>query len=267
MTPNYLGRKMGQTMDRTEAAVTTPRPQLQILLVEDNRRLVRSLVRGLQEEGIGVTHAVDAASATAYLQTQVFDLMILDLGLPDRDGMEVLAELRRSTLGLPVLVLTARDDVTARVRALQEGADDYVLKPFAFDELIARIRALSRRAAGPRWAPLFAGDIVLHDGELNAHVAGQPVALSIREHAMLALFLRHINESISREQILNDVFGYGFDPGTNLVDVHVFHLRRKILKSHLIIEAVRGIGYRLIDTRAASRLDAGPAADEQSRSE
>ena len=143
-------------------------------------------------------------------------------------------------------MLTARDAIDDRVAGLDAGADDYLVKPFAFAELVARVRALLRRAAAPRWAPLVCGDVDLRADEPVVTVAGAAVALTPKQHAILALLLRRRGEAVTRAEILVDVFGYSFDPGTNLVDVHVGNLRRKIDASASVrIETVRGRGYRL----------------------
>jgi DNA-binding response OmpR family regulator len=171
--------------------------------------------------------------------------MVLDLGLPDMDGIEVLSRARADGLVLPILVLTARDAVESRVRALEAGADDYLVKPFAFAELLARLRALLRRAASPRWAPLACADLRLDPGTAGAHVGGREVPLSPRERSLLEFLLRRQGEIVGRAEILREVFGYDFDPGTNVIDVHLAHLRRKIDSSTVKLETVRGVGFRL----------------------
>jgi DNA-binding response OmpR family regulator len=174
-----------------------------------------------------------------------FDALILDLGLPDIDGLEVLTALRgRGWLG-PVLVLTARDAVASRVEALDRGADDYLIKPFAYDELVARLRALIRRARGPRWAPLSCADVVLPPDRSRVIVGGRDVSLSPRERALLEALMRRQNEVVEREVILREAFGYEFDPGTNLIDVHLSHLRRKLAGSRVRIHTKRGVGFLL----------------------
>jgi len=217
-----------------------------ILLVEDNVRLTRLLAKGLTEESFVVDAVGRGRAAEERLAGGGVDLAIVDLGLPDIDGLEVVASTRRRRIAVPILVLTARDAVAARVQALELGADDYLVKPFAFEELVARIRALLRRAAAPRWAPLALADVVLEANENAVQVAGAPVALTPKQHAILSLLLRRRGEVVTRTDILAEVFGYQFDPGTNLVDVHVANLRRKIEKSAAVrIETVRGRGYRL----------------------
>ncbi len=215
-----------------------------LLLVEDNAKLSASLTRGLREDGFEVEPVSTGAAARARLAGRDVDAVILDLGLPDCDGLAVLDEARRNGLLAPVLVLTARDALESRVAGLECGADDYLVKPFAYAELLARIRSLIRRAARPRWSPLRAGDLVLAPGEPAVVIRGSPVALSPREHALLELFVRRRGEVLVRAEILREVFGYSFDPGTNLVDVHVANLRRKLGEEADRIETVRGAGYR-----------------------
>jgi len=231
--------------------------RLPLLLVEDNLRLARSLVKGLEEEGLRTTHAATAQAAIEALAREPFDLVVLDLGLPDRDGMEVLSAIRQKGSAIPVLVLTARDAVASRVAALHGGADDYLLKPFAFAELVARITALTRRAAAPRWSPLGIPGLELVTGEMAVLVCGARVPLSPRERALLETFLRRCGEVVTREEILRDVFGYAHDPGTNVVDVHVAHLRKKVSGAPVALQTVRTVGYRL--TRL-DPTDASPSA-------
>ena len=219
-----------------------------ILLIEDNERLLLALEQGLREEGIEVVSAGEGGAALTRAPRGDLDLIVLDLGLPDRDGIEVLRDLRRGQPHVPVLVLTARDAIEARVQALDLGADDYLLKPFAFAELLARIRALSRRAAGPRWSPRIEG--VAFDREHGLQFADQRVLLSPREHALLMYLLRRRGEVVPRGDILREVFGYASDPGTNTIDVHLAHLRRKLAGSALSLETVRGVGIRMkVDER------------------
>jgi len=220
---------------------------MRVLVVEDTPALAASLARGLAEEGFTVERAGTGQAALDVCANSPVDVVVLDLGLPDLDGIVVLERLRAGGDVVPVLVLTARDAVDMRVRALDAGADDYVVKPFSFEELVARLRALARRAAAPRWAPLSCGNLVLTPGEPAVRVAGATVALSPRERALLEMLVRRRGEVLARKDILREVFGYDFDPGTNVVDVHVAHLRRKLRAASVSIETVRGFGYKLTE--------------------
>jgi len=225
---------------------------MQLLVVEDASRLADTLRRGLMQDGFDVQVAGTGRQALELCEQTVFDAAVLDLGLPDIDGLEVLDNLRARGWSAPLLVLTARDAVASRVDALERGADDYLVKPFAFEELVARLRALIRRARTPRWAPLSCGDLVLSPDRPEALIRGRPVALSRRERALLEVLVRRQNDVVSREVILRDAFGYDFDPGTNVIDVHISHLRRKLAGSCASIDTVRGIGFKL----------SGPERDE-----
>lgn len=214
---------------------------MKVLVIEDNAGMLAALEQGLREDGIAVETASDGGAARARAARSDLDLIVLDLGLPDCDGMEVLRELRQRQANVPVLVLTARDGVDSRVQALRLGADDYLIKPFAFAELLARIHALSRRAAAPRWAPQIDGVIALDDKN-RVRIGEQQIVLSPREYALLAYLLRRRSEVVPRAEILREVFGYTFDPGTNVLDVHLMHLRRKLSETVVSLETVRGAG-------------------------
>lgn len=216
-----------------------------LLIVEDNATLSASLLKGLTEDGYQVDTAATGSEALQRLDRPDVDAIVLDLGLPDIDGIDLLTRLRERGINAPVLVLTARDAVSSRVAALERGADDYLVKPFEYAELLARIRALLRRAAAPRWAPLSCNGLVLDPTELVIAIGAEKVRLSPREHALLALFLRRKGELLRREDVLLQVFGYNFEPGTNLVNVHIANLRKKLRGGPVVIEAVRGVGYRL----------------------
>ena len=218
---------------------------MRILLVEDNLHLATRIADGLSEDGYTVDVVATAALGIERGLRRDLDVMVLDLGLPDRDGLEVLHELRGARINVPILVLTARDAVDARVAALDAGADDYLVKPFAFVELLARITALARRAAGPRWAPATDMPLRMRD-DLAVESGGRSVALSPREYALFGCLLRRRGEVVSRAEILRDAFGYEFDPGTNVIDVHLNHLRKKLLGFPVAIETVRGAGIRLV---------------------
>jgi len=216
-----------------------------VLLVEDNARLRDALARGIGESGFTVQSEATGRGALARLRKHEADAVILDLGLPDLDGLDVLAAARAAGVLVPVLVLTARDAVESRVTALDNGADDYLVKPFAIAELLARLRALLRRSSAPRWAALAFGDLRVEPSHPVAFVGSRSVRLSPREHALLRHLLRRGADVATRREILTEVFGYDFDPGTNVIEVHVAHLRQKLIGARTRIETVRSAGYRL----------------------
>ena len=218
---------------------------MRLLVVEDAPRLADTLRRGLAQDGFEVDVANTGGRALELCERTAFDAVMLDLGLPDIDGLEVLDSLRGRGWSAPILVLTARDAVASRVDALERGADDYVVKPFAFEEVVARLRALIRRARAPRWAPLSCGDLVLSPDRTEALVGDRPVPLSPRERALLEVLVRRQNNVVRREVILREAFGYDFDPRTNVIDVHISHLRRKLRNSRVRIKTARGVGFML----------------------
>jgi len=216
-----------------------------ILIVEDEPRIVSFLEKGLKANGFNTAAAADGQEAIHLAMEGKFDLIILDLGLPDQDGMTILSTLRGQGMTQPVIVLTARDDIHDKVAGFEAGADDYVTKPFRFEELLARIRARLRPVqygTGATDNILTIGPITLDLYSRQVKVAGQLVDLSTREFTLLETLMRHPGQVMSREQLLDRVWGYDYDPGSNIVDVYVGYLRKK-LGSHLI-ETVRGMGYR-----------------------
>ncbi|WP_370328360.1 response regulator transcription factor [Euzebya sp.] len=217
-----------------------------ILIVEDEPRIAAFIEKGLRAKGFATTAVGDGQTALAHLRRGGHDLVVLDLGLPDTDGIAVLEELRGVGDGVPVLVLTARDDVGDTVGALESGADDYMTKPFAFDELVARIRLRLRRGgAGEPEVVLRRGRVSLDLQTRRVRLGEREVELTAREIALLELFMRHAGQVLSREQILNRIWGYDHDPASNVVDVYVGYLRRKLAAD--VIETVRGMGYRFTD--------------------
>jgi DNA-binding response OmpR family regulator len=217
---------------------------MRVLIVEDEVRIAAFLMKGLTAHGYAVEHALTGKHALARAEQLELDLVVLDLRLPDLDGLLVLRALRQAGNAVPVLVLTARTDVRDRVEGLELGADDYLTKPFAFDELLARMRALLRRHNAHEAAVLRAGGIALDLKTRRAAVDDRAVDLTAREFALLEAFLRNAGQVLSREQLLSNAWGFHSDPGTNVVDVYVGYLRRKLGPDR--IETVRGMGYRLL---------------------
>jgi DNA-binding response OmpR family regulator len=215
---------------------------MRLLLVEDEARIASFLVKGLSHQGFGVDHVETGAEALERSRDPELDLVILDLGLADMDGLDVLRELRGEGRPLPVIILTARGAVEDRVEGLNLGADDYLPKPFGFDELVARIRARLRSQGDGVVAPLEAGGVRLDVRGRCAEIGGQVIDLTDREFALLEAFLQRPGQVLSRRQLLARVWDLKFDPGTNIVDVYISHLRRKVGENR--IETVRSRGYR-----------------------
>jgi DNA-binding response OmpR family regulator len=217
-----------------------------VLIVEDEPRLASFIEKGLRANGFVTRVVGDGAAAALMANDEDFDLLILDLGLPGKDGLEVLRELRSQGQRLPTIVLTARDDVEDKVAGLEGGADDYVTKPFRFEELLARMRARLRTDAGAiQLTVLHVGDVVLDPRTRRLAVDGRTVELSAREFAILDTFMRHPGQVLSREQLISHVWGYDHDRGSNVIDVYVGYLRKKVGTHH--IRTVRGAGYRFED--------------------
>ncbi|AXK32767.1 DNA-binding response regulator [Streptomyces armeniacus] len=215
-----------------------------ILIAEDEERIAAFVEKGLRANGFTTTVAADGNTALDYAATGGFDLVVLDIGLPYRDGFTVLRELREARVTVPVIVLTARDSVGDTVAGLEGGADDWMTKPFRFEELLARVRLRLRTSSRtPEVTVLRSGDLSLDLRTRRASADGRTVDLTAREFVLLELFLRHPGQVLSREQILSHVWGYDFDPGSNIVDVYVRALRKKLGAGR--VETARGMGYRL----------------------
>lgn len=216
---------------------------MKLLVVEDEQRVASFLLKGLRAHGYGVEWVSTGRDALRRAADADVSLVILDLGLPDLDGLEVLESLRERGATVPVLVLSARGRVDDRVKGLDLGADDYLAKPFAFEELLARIRANLRPRADVSPGVLRVGGISVDRLRREATVGGRTFSLSAREFALLQAFVVHPSQVLSRQELLSMAWGLDFDPGTNLVDVYVGYLRRKL--GEALIETVRGSGYRL----------------------
>ncbi len=213
-----------------------------ILIVEDESRIASFLEKGLKANGFATRVAPDGETALGLVRAGEYDLVVLDIGLPGMDGFEVLEELRQERPSLPVVILTARDSVGDTVAGLEGGEDDYITKPFRFEELLARVRLRLRGSRPAEPTVLEAGDVALDLRTRQAIVDGEMLDLSAREFALAEVFFRHPGQVLSREQLLSQVWGYDFDPGSNVVDVYVGYLRRKLGKQR--IASVRGMGYR-----------------------
>ena len=217
-----------------------------ILVIEDEPRIAEFLVRGLSEEGYGVEHAADGRAGAAALEQGPWDLVLLDWWLPGEDGIQLLRRFRRKNRSTPVLFLTARDAVAQRVEGLDAGADDYLTKPFAFEELLARVRALLRRADQSTALALEYSDVRVDLAGQTAARAGAELDLTAKEFQLLVFFLRHPREVVSRTRILDAVWGDAYDGLSNTLEVHVKELRRKLeALGPRIIHTHRGRGYAL----------------------
>ena len=213
-----------------------------VLIVEDDAGMASFIEKGLRSRGYTTKVLRDGASALSVASDNDFDLAILDLGLPDIDGLSVLRELRRRGEKMPVLILTARDDTRDMVEGLDAGAGDYITKPFKLDELLARIRVQLRDGGSADPTVLDSSGLTLDLRTRKAMAEGEIIELTAREFTMLETFMRHEGQVLSREQLLAHVWGYDYDPGSNVVEVYVGYLRRKLGESR--IETVRGMGYR-----------------------
>ncbi|MEI6045299.1 MAG: response regulator transcription factor [Chloroflexota bacterium] len=220
---------------------------MRVLLVEDNRRLSEALKMSLTEEGYAVDVAYDGQAGQELAEFTQYDAIILDLMLPIKDGLAVCRELRRQRINTPLIMLTARDTVDDRIRGLDSGADDYLVKPFAVSELLARLRALLRREAPHKSGLLEIGDLVVDPATHFVQRAGQDIKLTTKEYTLLEYFARNPNQLITREMIEDHIWSYDFESTSNVVDVYVRRLRRKLDDPFEVklFETIRGAGYRL----------------------
>ncbi len=220
---------------------------MKILVVEDDRKVAGFIEQGLREEGYAVDVAPDGEEGTMLAHVYDYDVIILDVMMPKKTGLQVASELRREGRGTPILMLTARDNTEDIVRGLDVGADDYLTKPFKFDELLARVRALVRRGGAKRTELLTYGPLELDRLKHKVHVKGKPLDLSPKEFHLLEHFLLRPEEVVRRTELLEKVWDMHFDPESNVVDVHVGNLRRKLKKAADmdLIVTVRGVGFKL----------------------
>ena len=220
---------------------------MRVLIVEDEVKMARALRRGLEQEGYAVDTAADGEEGVFQGTENPYDVIVLDVMLPGLDGFEVCRRLREAGRWTPVLMLTARDGVADRIAGLDVGADDYLVKPFSFGELLARLRALLRRSPVERPSVLVAGDVVLDPATRTVTRAGQPVELSVREFGLLEFLMRRAGEVVSRSSILEHCWDVNYDGFSNVVDVYVRYLRKKLEQpfGRPLIRTVRGVGYAL----------------------
>jgi two-component system, OmpR family, response regulator len=223
---------------------------MRILVVEDEAKMAAFLRKGLSEQGMAVDVCLDGEEAYQLARTSPFDLIILDIMLPGRDGLSILKNLRREGNNVPVILLTARGEPFERVEGLELGADDYLAKPFYIDELVARVRTIIRRAAGQGAHLYEVEDLTMNLTTREVRRANEAIELTPREFSLLECLVRSPGRVLSRVQICDQVWSYDFDPGTNLVDVYVQRLRSKIDKRHelKLIHTVRGVGYKVDST-------------------
>ena len=220
---------------------------MRVLVVEDEERIAEFVRNGLTEHGYAVDVACDGDEALDWADVAAFDLIILDVMLPVRDGFDVCRTLRARGLRTPILMLTARDAVEDRVQGLDSGADDYLVKPFAFAELVARLRALTRREPQVRSPVLQLGDLVLDSTTREVTRGGRLLDLTTKEYGLLEYLMRHPNQVLTRTMIAEHVWNYDFDNATNVIDVHIKNLRRKVDDPFptKLIQTIRGAGYRI----------------------
>jgi two-component system OmpR family response regulator len=217
---------------------------MRVLVVEDDSKIASFVVKGLKQEGFAVDHAPDGDTGLALATSTTYDVAIVDIMLPQLDGISLVKRLRAARRPVPVLFLSAKSSVDDRIKGLQAGGDDYLTKPFAFSELVARVQALIRRATqSPEATKLTAGDVTLDLVTREVTCAGRAVSLQPREFTLLAFLLRHVGRPVSKTMLLEHVWDYSFDPQTNVVDVVVSRLRSKIDPDHRRLETVRGVGY------------------------
>lgn len=235
---------------------------MRVLVIEDEQKMADLIKRGLEEEGMQIETAYDGETGAQAALNGNHDLIILDLGLPGRDGLQVARDLREGGLKTPILILTAQDSTEMKVTGLDTGADDYLTKPFAFAELLARIRALLRRTHTEDTTKIQVGDLVLNLINRRAARAGKEVQLTNKEFSLLEYFMRHPDEILSRETLSEKVWEETFDTLTNVIDVYINYLRNKVDRNYepKLIHTVRGIGYMFKTPSAESQMVAETSA-------
>jgi len=222
---------------------------MRLIIIEDNEKLGKSLKRGLEQEGYAVDLALDGEEGWRMLLAgrEEYSIAILDLTLPKIDGITLCRSIRKEGVGIPVIMLTARDSVEDRILGLDSGADDYLVKPFSLDELLARLRACLRRPRETLPGALKLGDLVLDPAAARVSRAGTEIKLTLKEFRLLEYFMRHPGQVLTKEQIINCLWDFDFDAGSNVVEAHMKNLRKKVDSGYAetLFETVRGVGYRL----------------------
>src|SRR5208337_1204798 len=242
---------METVCDIVPHACGQPSPQsmlapMRILVVEDDKKIASFVVNGLKQNGFAVDHSDNGEDGLLRAQTAPYDAAIVDLMLPKLDGLSLIRQLRAQGAQTPVLILSAKATVDDRVRGLQAGGDDYLTKPFAFSELLARVQALIRRAShAPEPTRLAVGDLTMDLLSREVQRSGEKIELQPREFALLEYLMRHANRVVTKTMILEHIFDYSFDPQTNVVDVLVHRLRSKVDKDKAMLHTIRGVGYVL----------------------
>jgi two-component system OmpR family response regulator len=221
-------------------------PSMRILVIEDDPKIASFIVNGLKQSGFAVDHCSDGEEGLARALTISYDAAVVDIMLPKLDGLSLISQLRSKNVRTPVLILSAKATVDDRVRGLQSGGDDYLTKPFAFSELLARVQALIRRATQtPEPTRLVVGDLTMDLLKREVHRGDEKIELQPREFALLEYLMRHATRPVTKTMILEHIFDYSFDPQTNVVDVLVHRLRSKVDKGRAMIHTIRGVGYVL----------------------
>ena len=226
---------------------------MRILIVEDEHRIANTIKKGLEQERYAVDVAYDGTSGLDFALTEEYDIIILDRMLPQLDGLTICKELRKKDIHSPILMLTAKGQITDKVEGLDAGADDYLTKPFSFEELLARIRALSRRPKNTMNSTLLVGDLVLNPATYNVTRMKKEIQVSSKEFSLLEYLMRHVNQILSKEQIIHHVWDYDAEILPNTVEVYIRNLRNKIdvpfKSSPNLIHTVRGFGYKIADSK------------------
>ncbi|MDP2157053.1 MAG: response regulator transcription factor [Nitrospirota bacterium] len=219
---------------------------MRILLVEDEKGVANFIKKGLEEEHYTIDHAIDAEQGLSFISVNEYDMIILDIMLPNMSGIELCREIRKKGIQSPIMMLTARDTIDDKVTGLDSGADDYMTKPFSFDEFLARVRALLRRKQD-KLTELICGELKIDALAHRAFVGSKEILLRPKEYAILVYLLRNRGRVLSRTQILENIWGYDFNPNTNIVDVHIKSLRERLDEANILnlIRSVRGVGYMI----------------------